>query len=468
MARVALINPNYYEEIFRGSKVRAAISAGTTPLGVASLAASLMKGGHDVRIFDLNIVESPEDYLKNRLKEFKPAFVGITSTTPLIKNAYRLASLIKDIDRTIFIMAGGPHPSALPEDVLKESEIDCVVRGEGEFIINRIVEEGPHRSIPNIFYKEKGAIAASDVKHDFITNLDELPYPAYELFDIKSYHQPHISSRREPLGYLESSRGCCFGCVFCNKNIHGYRVRMKSPARVVDEMERMLRLGFKEIHVIDDIFMFDGKRAIAICEEILRRKLKFPWYPRGGARVDKVDRQVLAMMKKAGCYRIPFGIESGSQRILDVINKKITLEQAKRALALTKEVGLETECYFMLGLPTETEEDIKLSIDFAIKLDPDYVKFAITTPLPGTPMFDKILAEGRIKTLEWEKYTFSTLPRELYSHDTLPWDVIEKYLDISYRRFYFRPKYILRMIYKTARSGMLLGHAKAFLNTKWW
>lgn len=468
MSRILLINPDYYHDIFSKSKVRAAISRGTPPLGLLCVASPLLSAGHEVKVLNLNLLHNPNMYLYMELNEFNPDFVGITSTTPLIKKAYQLATTIKKHNNEIIIVAGGPHPSALPEDVLHESEIDCVVVGEGDFVLKMIVEKGLSPFVPNIYYKQDGAIIKSTVQGYVTEDLDTLPYPAYELLEVDKYFQPGISSRRQPVGYLETSRGCYAKCTYCNKNIHGYKVRQKSPMRVVDEMERMLRIGFQEIHLIDDIFTANKRRVYTICEEILRRKLGFPWYPRGGLRVNGVNLELLKMMKKAGCYRIPFGIESGSQRIIDVINKKTTLEQAERAVKSAKEAGLETECYFMIGLPTETEEDIQKSIDFAIKLDPDYVKFAITIPLPGTVMFDEMLANGQLKTRDWGKYTFSTSPKELYGHDVLSGDVIDRYLDISYRKFYFRPGYILRMIYKTVLNGTIFEHAKALFKTRWW
>lgn len=465
MSKIILINPNYYSDIFSDSKFRAAISRGTTQLGLACVAAPLLKAGHKVRMLDLNLSDDP-DILRKVVARFRPDYAGITSTTPLIKKAYLIAKEIKRIDKRIVIVAGGPHPSAMPEETLKESEIDCTVIGEGDFTLKSIVENGFSPAIPNICYKEDGEVIKS-LDRQFIEDLDILPFPAYELFDIKRYSQPQISSRRKPLGYIETSRGCYAKCIFCNKNVHGFKVRVKSAGRVVDEMEWMLKLGFREIHIIDDTFTADMKRAYSICEEMLRRGLKFPWYPRGGIRVDRVSLELLKMMKKAGCYRIPFGIESGNQRVIDVIDKRIKLEQAEKAVREAKEAGLETECYFMLGLPTETEEDIQKSIDFAIKLDPDYVKFAIAIPLPGTPMFNRMLAEGRIKTKDWSKYTFSTSPKELYDHDTLSWGVIERYYHVAHRRFYFRAGYILRMVYKTMLNGTIFGHTKAFLKTNW-
>ena len=467
MSRIILINPDYYEDIFAQSKARAAVSRGVIPLGLASLAAPLLNAGHQVRIINLNLAENPQAFLAGAIREFQPNFAGITSTTPLIYKAYEIASQIKSLDKNILVLAGGPHPSAIPEEVLQESSIDCVVRGEGDFVLAMIVEQGFSPAIPNIFYKSNGDIIASERQHDFISDLDSLPFPAFELFDIKDYSQPGIASRKAPLGYMETSRGCYARCIFCNKNIHGYKVRMKSPDRVVDEMARMLKIGFKEIHLIDDIFTANMDRAYHICEEILRRGLKFPWYPRGGIRVDRVNLELLKIMKRAGCYRIPFGVESGSQRILNLVKKKITLEQCENAVRMAKEAGLETECYFMIGHPTETEEDIKKSIAFAIRLNPDYAKFAITIPLPGTPLFNDLVANGRIKTRDWNKYNFSLPAKDLYEHDTLSWETIEEYYNKSHRKFYFRPGYIVGMINKTLLNGTVLAHIKAFLKTRW-
>ncbi len=467
MVDVILINPSYYKDIFGGSKAKSAISRSTISLGLACIAAPLIEQGLRVKLIDLNLTEHPDDYLKQTISECRPRVVGITSTTPLIKNIYDLAHIIKGINKEILIVAGGPHPSALPEEVLKESKVDCVVKGEGDFLFTMLVKRGISEDIPNITYKEGQEIISSFVQEDFIKDLDALPFPAYDLFDIKRYSQPLISSRRTPVGYLETSRGCYGRCIFCNKNIHGFKMRMKSPLRVVDEMERMLEIGFGELQIIDDIFTADMKRAYTICEEILRRRLKFPWYPRGGIRVDRVNEGLLKIMKRAGCYRIPFGIESGSQRIIDLIDKKITLEQAQEAVKLAKKVGLETECYFMLGLPTEKEEDIKKSIDFSIKLDPDYAKFAITMPLPGTKMFDEMESRKQIKTKDWNRYNFSSSPKDIYDHDTLSWKTIERYYDISHRKFYFRLNYVFKMMAKTFINGTLFAHIKAFLKTRW-
>ena len=396
----------------------------------------------------------------------KPDVIGLTATTAVVQKIVDIAKISRNILPGVTIVAGGPHPTACPDDLLKNSDIDIVVSGEGDRVFQAIVEAQDLKDIPNIYYKVNGVIAHSDILNTAIEDLDSLDFPAYFLYDLHKYTASKIFARKSPLAFIETSRGCYSHCVYCNKNIHGYRLRQKSSKRVVDEMEYLLKLGFNEIHIIDDVFTADMKRAYEICEEILRRGLKFPWYPRGGIRVDRVNKELLRIMKKSGCYRIPFGIESGSQRVIDAIKKRITLAQAENAVRLSKEAGLEVECYFMIGLPTETENDILSSISFARKLDPDYVKFAITLPFPGTEMFDEMVKSNRIKSFNWPDYNFSA-PHNVYEHDTLNWKQIEYFYAKCHRDFYFRPRYLMKSIYRAMRSGQLLAHLEAFFKTEW-
>lgn len=464
--KVLLINVDYYQEIYGKSKSKVALSRGLPVLGLACIAAPLAKAGHEVAILDLNLYANPKEVLTKKLKDLKPEIIGLTATTAIAHKIVDIAETVKAILPDVTIVAGGPHPTALPENLLENSRIDIVVLGEGDKIFQAIVESQNLKEIPNIYYKQNGAIVHSQILAEGIKDLDALEFPAYFLYDIPKYILPRIIARESPLGVMETSRGCYAHCVYCNKNIHGYKLRHKSPQRVVDEMEYLLKLGFREIHITDDVFTADMPRAYKICEEILRRSLKFPWYPRGGIRVDRVNKELLGIMKRAGCYRIPFGIESGSQRVIDVIKKGITLKQSEEAVRSAKEAGLEVECYFMLALPTETREDILKSIAFAKKLDPDYVKFAIMLPFPGTEIFDEMVKNNRIKSWRWQDYKFAE-PRNVYEHDNLSWEEIEYFYAKSHRDFYFRPGYIMKTIYRAIRTGQLLAHLEAFFRTEW-
>lgn len=465
--KILLISPDYFRDVYGKSKQRAVLPRGIPILGLACIASPLVKSGYDVSILDLNLYDNPKDALHTRLREYKPDVIGLTATTAVAHKIVSIAALAKNVIPSVTIVAGGPHPTALPADLLKRSHIDIVVLGEGEKVFQLIAEGKSLKDIPSIYYKDNGSVTQSDIqKSAVIEEMDSLEFPAYFLYDINKYTASKIFARRSPLAFMETSRGCYSHCVYCNKNIHGYKLRQKSPKRVVDEMEYLLKLGFKEIHIIDDVFTADMKRAYEVCEEILRRGLKFPWYPRGGIRVDRVNGELLGIMKRSGCYRIPFGIESGSQRVIDVIKKKITLRQAEDAVRLSKAAGLEVECYFMIGLPTETERDILSSIAFARKLDPHYVKFAITLPFPGTEMFDEMVKSNRIKSFRWEDYNFSN-PRNIYEHDNLSWKQLEYYYAKCHRDFYLRPVYMMKSLYRSVMGGQFMAHLEAFLTTKW-
>lgn len=464
--KILLINPDYFTDVYGESKQRAVLPRGIPVLGLACIAAPLVKAGYSVSILDLNFYDNPKEVLVARLKELKPEVIGLSATTAVAHKIIDIAGVAKRVLPEVTVIAGGPHPTAVPEELLKNSRIDVVVLGEGDRAFQGLIESSDIKCIPNIYYKDNGKIEHSEILNAGIEDLDSLEFPAYFLYDINKYTASKIFARRSPLAFMETSRGCYSHCVYCNKNIHGYKLRQKSPKRVVDEMEYLLGLGFNEIHIIDDVFTADMKRAYQVCEEILRRKIKFPWYPRGGIRVDRVNKELLAIMKRAGCYRIPFGIESGSQRVIDAIKKNITLQQAENAVRLCKEAGLEVECYFMIALPTETEQDILSSIEFAKKIDPDYVKFAVTLPFPGTEMFDEMVKGNRIKSFRWQDYNFSK-PRNVYEHDKLTWEQIEYFYSKCHRDFYLRPAYILKSLYRSIKNGQFRAHLEAFLKTRW-
>jgi radical SAM superfamily enzyme YgiQ (UPF0313 family) len=229
----------------------------------------------------------------------------------------------------------------------------------------------------------------------------------------------------------------------------------------------MLDLGFKEIHISDDCFNTDMERAKEICRLIIKAGLKFPWSTISGIRVDKVDKELLSLMRKAGCYRVVFGLESGDERILKNINKGITLAQAAFAVKTAKEAGLEVLGYLMIGLPGETEESMRKTIDFALTLDLDIAKMAITVPLPSTPLYNEWLKEGFIKEAAWSKFNLNTIPVELYDHPTLAWDKIEREYKRFYRAFYLRPSYILKRFIYSVKNRRLISNLRHFINTNW-
>ncbi len=464
--KVLLIVLPYYDRIFGESAVKVAVSKGTIMLGLAAVGAQLRKIGAEVRILDLNIEKEPLVVLNKHLQTFCPQYVGISLTTPIFKIAKAYAKIIKDKLKDVILIAGGPHPSVLPEDFLRETAFDIVVRGEGEKTISELFENMNISFVKGISYKMSGVVVSS-AEQKVIDHLDDLEFPALDLFDTKKYNHPKIVARRNPVASMETSRGCFGKCSFCNKSIFGARYRVKSPQRVIDEMEYILSLGFKEIHIVDDLFTGDLNRAKEICRKLIAKGLNLSWYPRGGVRIDRLDKELIKLMKRAGCYRIPLGIESGDQAILDRINKNITVGQIENIVNMLKQEGMEVEGYFMLGLPGETSDTLEKTLRFSLSLKLDYVKYAITVPLPGTPLFDDWNANGLIKTYDWEKYNFAIPPGELYCHPSVGWQTIYKYYKLAPRKFYLRPSFVLRRFFESIRKGSLFEDLSAVMEIKW-
>lgn len=463
MKRVLFILPPS-QELYAKAKVKVAVPERPS-LTFATLAAPLIEAGHRVEILDLDMTSQPGKTLEGKLTEFHPDYVGITCTTPLVYKVKKIATTIKENDTNAIVVVGGPHPSSLPKSVLSDSDVDIVCLGEGDFTMADIVSGADWSSIQGISYKENGRLVANP-QREYIANLDQLPLPAWQLFNLKEYRTPRLSCRKNPVGTMETSRGCVFGCTYCNKNIFGRTFRVKSPQRVVAEMEYMLSLGFREIHVMDDGFTIDLKRAKQVCDLIMERRLIFPWNLHNGIRVDRVDREFLEKAHAAGCYGISFGIESGDQSLLDQVNKGITLEQARQVFRWTREVGIETLAYFMFGLPGETEETMQKTINFAKELDPDYTKVSILLPLPGTPLYHDFEQQGYIKAKDWSLYNQHD-PSGVYNHPNLDWQTINHYYGLFYRRFYLRPRTVWKQYRKDALSPRLFYDFASVLKTKW-
>lgn len=462
--KVFLINPNQ-DFLYQSVKIKEGADY-SPPLNLATLAASCLKAGHQVEIFDMNLPGNNEKKLTSLIKKFSPDYVGVTFTTPLFSEAAKIIQLVKKISPACLLLGGGPHASSFPEETLDDLALDMVVIGEGDFTLPEILSGKPWEKIAGICFKKNNKIKRTGPK-DFIENLDHLPYPAWQLYDLSRYQTSPLLSRANPAAWMETSRGCPYGCVYCNKSVFGRTFRVKSASRVVDEMALMLNKGIKEIHLADDNFSRDMGRAEKICDEIIKRGLKFPWATITGIRVDRVNQRLLEKMKAAGCYRVYFGIESGSQRILDNIQKGINLKQVRQAIIWAKRAGLETFGFFMIALPGEELSDIKKTIKFATSLDLDMAKMSVTIPLPATPLYNELEEQGKIKTKNWSEFNLYLPAPAVYDHPNLDWGTIDKYYGIFYRRFYFNPRFIAKRLLFSLKNRTLISDFRAALKTKW-
>lgn len=464
--KITLINPPYFESTYQNSKHKIAVIQ-YPPLNLALLAATVRESGHEVRILDLNIGTefTPENVIEI-IRQNPPDLIGLTMTSAQYEEAREINRAIKTSFPHILCVVGGPHATALPRETLEDCLFDVAVIGEGEDTLRRIASGIPLPNIPNIWYRTSDGVAETP-RNLTPLEMDKLPFPAWDLLDLKQYTAAQIMSRRERVGPLETSRGCPYGCLYCNKNIFGKKFRFKSPARVVDEIEKMLELGFEEIHIVDDNFSTNLERAKEICREMIYRGLKFPWSPWNGLRVDRLDPELLNLMQQAGCYRIHIGIESGNQQLLDRMQKGTRLEQIRQAVQWIKATKMEVFGCFMLGLLDETEATMRQTIQFAKELKLDYAKFTIMTPMPGTELFDYLDERGLIKHKQWSKYNFSSTVEEMYQHPSLSWEIISKTYNQAYREFYLNPRFIFHRIFHNFSLKRLLSDFINFFKIKW-
>lgn len=458
-----LINPPSAFASYAGTKVNA-VTQNYPLLSLAYLSAVARKEGFRVSVLDLGIEREPYRILHKKLDEITPRFVGITSTTPIFPEAAALSRIIKNhLGSRAKLIIGGPHATALPIEALQKSCFDALVYGEGEETLVEILKEKPLKEIKGIYYKTDGKIWKT-VCRPMMENLDSLPFPALDLFDIKRYKCPKILNRLSPMSNYMTSRGCIYGCTFCNKNIFGRKFRTRSPELVVEEIEYMLRSGIREIRVVDDMFTTDMDRAKTICRLIIKKGLKFPWNLAAGLRVDSVDEEFLKIAKQAGLYQVSLAFESGDQASLDSIRKGITPEQGKKALKMVKKAGLESIGFFMFGLPADTEESLKKTAKFAVELMPDLAKVTITTPFPGTELYRQYEEKGLIKSRDWTLYNLHNIG-DIYEHPNIDYKILKKHYNKFYYKFYFNPKYLVRRFYLSLKNKTLFLDAYYGLQT---
>ncbi|MBF0297402.1 MAG: radical SAM protein [Oligoflexia bacterium] len=485
--KVLLINPSYsYDTYFKID--RKAGSMRHPLLSLASIAGAIVNLA-EVEILDLDIEEeNPVKVLREKINTFCPNLVGITATTPLFNNLIKISKEIKEINSSIIVIAGGVHATSFPKEALQNESIDIVAVREGDFVIRDLIECDDIKSVKGIYLRIKDSIDGNGNngnndnndsndsnkekiyftgERELIKDLDLLPFPRWELYDIKRYEASKLIERFSPGGMIETSRGCPFLCTFCNKNVFGKVWRKKSINRVVDEFERMKQIGFKEIHVEDDGFSTDINRAKEICREIIKREINIPWTLVNGIRVDRVDQELFELLKKAGCYQVAFGIESGDEEILRLVNKGITLKEIESAVRLASNVGLETFGFFMFGLKGETEESLQRTVDFAKKIPLTIAKFAITVPLPGTPYHSELEKEGRIIVHDWEHYLCHNNKEQIFIHANLTWKTIQKYYKKAYRSFYMRPSQIIIHLKLAIKTGTLIDKMFYVFKTRW-
>jgi radical SAM superfamily enzyme YgiQ (UPF0313 family) len=385
--RIAFVSPKWNEMV-----------NSYPPLGLGYLAAVMEAEGHQAAIFDLGLEpNTPLEQDVERIAAFAPDVIGLTAMTNNYHSAERTMQLLK-ARLGCPIIVGGPHATLFRKSIAQSPYVDYVVYGEGEETLReltRALGDAVRRPSDEVLNGIEGLCYASggravcNAPRPLIKDLDGLPLPARHLFELPRY--PLYAANGERMVTLLSSRGCPYNCSYCFKGIVGRTYRQRSPASIVAEIRSLMdAYGYRHFYFIDDLFTIDRRRLGAICERMIAEKLDVRWQCL--ARVDRVTPELLGLMYRAGCREVHYGIESGNAGILENLGKGITLEQVRDAVSWTARAGILAKGYFMLGLPGDTEETMQQTIRLAGELELDQAMFSLTTPFPGTRLWDELLA----------------------------------------------------------------------------
>ncbi len=415
---------------------------GTTwpPVTLATIAALLEREG--VRIaFEEGILPVAPDRFRRRIAAMKPDIVFLNMATPSLHLDLQAARRIKTALPRTLIFALGIHASAEPEDLLRrEDALHGVLVGEPEMTALEVAlaarDAKPMDDIAGLRLRNN---AVSFSSRPFLKDLDALPFPAWGHITPGHYRLP-ISG--EPFLLVATSRGCFNRCRFCaNKTIYGDRLRKRSPASIVEEISRNAReFGIRHFLFWAESFTLDRDFCLAICEEIKRSKEDFHWVC--NSRTDNVDAQLLRSMREAGCFLIGYGVESASQRILDLMGKGVAPEQHRAAIRSAKEAGLAVMAHCMIGYPGETESEIMKTVEFILGEPLEFAQFYCAIPYPGSELYDLACKHGWLTSMQWEHFEQSLCV--LNSSDLSP-ERVEALRGQAYRRFYLRPRQLLRI-----------------------
>ena len=414
------------------------------PLGLAYVAAALLKAGHEVDLLDAYALGWGWARFERAVAAAQPEVLGLSAMTPVADVAARAARLGRPHVGKIIL--GGPHPTAVRQAVFDEMpELDAAVVGEAEESAPALLAwwaaggQGPPPNgvmVPGTPFVEVSP-----------PELSAIPRPARHLLPMGSYR--YLFATRPGFATMLTSRGCPFHCTFCDKGVSGSRWRARSPDEVVDELQELeerYKVGF--VNFYDDNFTLRRDRVVGICEAILSRGLRMEWKCEG--RVDGVDLPLLRLMRRAGCRTVAYGVESGNQATLDLLRKDVTVAQAPAAFAATRAAGIRSLAYIILGAPGEGRSEVQRTIDFCRTLGADYVQFSSLVPMPGTPLFQAAAggwAEGPKNPVD------SDLSRRTITD--LPPAELDRLLKSAWTGFYLRPAPMFRLGEDALRSGTL-------------
>ena len=467
--KVLLINPPRFNELIGKNPAIVEKHRGfNPPLGILSLAGYLEQyTDHQVKVIDAQPPGWSYDELETVLADESFEVCGITAMTFTLIDVIMTCRVVRKVAPRAKIILGGPHVHLFPDETIALPEVDFLLQGEGEIAFKAFLDKlrAPAEwfTVPGLVYQDESGRVINNGIAPSTDDLDSLGVPARHLLDTSMYTS--LLGRDNVITTMFTSRGCPFRCTFCDRPfspvLSGFRWR--SPGHIADEIERCIGLGINEAFIYDDTFTVRKDRVHELCDELIRRKLKFRWDVR--AHVNTVTPELLKHMAEAGCDRIHYGVESGNDRMLKVIRKNTNVAKVKQAVGWTKDVGMEVLTYFIIGQQTETADDIEDTVRLARELDPNYVHFTIFCPYPGTEIYAKGLESGIIKEDVWRK--FAQDPRPDYElpvwEENFTRQELREMLVKCYKGFYLRPGYVMRNLARIRTAGEFRRKVKAGL-----
>ncbi|MDD5687895.1 MAG: radical SAM protein [Elusimicrobia bacterium] len=419
-------------------------------LGLTYLSSSLSKNNInncivDTRAGKLNVSEAVKSVIK-----YNPEIVGISCTTNQFPNGLMIAEQLKSIRPEIMIVFGGPHVSALPDELIKHKFIDYIIQGEGEYSFINLVKHilADEKLNEGGIYFKKDNILQSTGPAKLIEKLDNIPFPDFSKLDIKTYFKRQkmfAHTKRVPYLSIITSRGCPGKCVFCSKAVYKQRCCMRSPENMIEEIERDIKdYKVKEIRIYDDCFTLSKSRVIEFCKLAVKKKLDVSFALPNGIRIDQVDKEMLEYMRAAGFYMLFFGVESGDQKVLDIINKGIKIEEIKQAVKLCKKMGFYTCMYLVVGLPGSSSESEKMSLKLLKELNPNFIGVSMVTPYPGSELYNEMMRNKKSLQKSWNTYKHDYTSNKgdlLYIPAGMTQDEVIYWYKKMYRDFYLRPAF---------------------------
>jgi len=441
--KVLLISPYYeFTRVFTTMKEVHSAMERKPPLGLLSVATYLKRETDlEVRVLDNQLESLGEMQLADLLRDYEPDVVGVSVVSFKLYEAFMVSRVVKESCPDAHVCWGGPHLSIYPRESLSLNCVDSIILGDGEIPFARLcLALSQSKGITDIegVYTLHNVSSHSEFKAYWHDDLDSLPLPDLTLLPYKSY-RAFLSNNQ--MATAVTARGCPFRCIFCR--LDHSKLRLLSLDKVLTLTERYLELGVREIEFYDETFNFSVGRVKTFAEEILKRGLKFNWSFRG--RIDQVDSEMLRLAKAAGCQRIQYGVEAGTDRVLKLLRKRTTVAKIRRCFELTNTVGIDTVAYLILGSPGETMEEMNQTVKLIREIRPSYVEYTLFNISPGTTAYQMALEQGVIDQDYWGEYAArprSDIPILMWTKDYSR-EELEAMRQRALKDFYLRPAYIL-------------------------